>query len=125
MAEIIESANFWITILMLFLSYKVVRWEYSGHLSANNRGVVHNLLLVFAAAGFSSGWFGISRHLSPEDTHWHPFMLEWRWLMVLVTASMIVWGGAGFIRLIDGDPMTKQIRVFFISGLIAFAVGFY
>lgn len=125
MGNVIESANFWIAILMIFMTYKILRWELGGHLSDNTRQVVGHLIMVFGALGISSTWFAISRNLSPEDYYWNSFMFEWRWLMILITAVMIVWGSAGFIRLIDGDPISKQLKVFFISGLVAFAVGFY
>ena len=125
MDNIIESSNFWWTLVAGFSFFCYIRLIRRSDISEYNREIICAWAWVVAASGVNHGWFALSRHLSDDHNRWNNTMFEWRWLVVLLSAGAFCWGTLRFIRLIDDRSFRWQIMVFIGLFAVTFTAGFY
>jgi len=125
MANLIESGNFLVLIIALYAAWRTIRWNRRSDLTPYTRSVIHCWMFVFGGIGINRGWFAISRFLHNGTGPWQATMYEWRWLLVLVTSSMVTWGVVSFVELIDETSVFKKYMVFIAVAIVAFGIGFY
>ena len=67
----------------------------------------------------------MSRQLADAGSAWNGSMFEMRPYVVFVTALMASWGMLQFVRLINETTMLQEVRVFALSFILAFGLGYY
>jgi hypothetical protein len=123
--DLIESANFFVLIIALFVGWRHIKWRRRSDINEVTRWIICCWMFVFAGVGISKGWFASSRFFHDPGEKWSLAMYEWRWLLVMLTAGLIGWGAVSFTSMIDDDPRWKQVFVFGAAAVVAFGMGFY
>ena len=125
MSNVIESGNFFVLIIACYVVWRTVRWRMRSDLDPFTRSVICCWLFVFMGIGINRGWFAMSRFLHDEGSHWQAIMFEWRWLLVVSTATMAGWGALSFVEMIDESGSWKKYWVFSAAVVSSLGLGFY
>ena len=123
--NLIKSGNFFVLIIAGYALWRTCHWRSRSDLNYFTRQVICCWMFVFLGIAINRGWFAMSRFLSNSDSTWQSFMFEWRWLLVISTASIVGWGVVSFVEMIDEAQFWKKYCVFAVSAAAAFGLGFY
>ena len=124
-APMIESRNWAFTLGYLILGMYVFYRTRERSMSDGNTQVLHSLGWMAIGGGLNSMWFAISRHLAEPGESWNTTMFEWRWLAVVATALIFVWGVCGVLRGFEDASTWAQIGFYAVLLIVAATFGIY
>ena len=116
---IIESSNFLVTFVGIWMLYKFVLWRGSNIITDENKALITAIMLLVAAVTVAALWFAMSRHLGNGDI-WNGAMFEWRWLMKAVVGPVYAFACLRFICLIE--KTTKLRMMAYLAGFISLSL---
>jgi hypothetical protein len=120
-----ESGNFqWgLLALVVFISTMYIKLKDGLHDDAAH--LVDSLCYITASGAAYHLWFAYSRHSSTETGTHNLWMMEWRWLLIQVTAFLFSWGCASLLQSIMKFSDTRKIALIVASYIFAFTIGVY
>ena len=121
----IESSNYALLAALAIMVQRIFCWRIKNHLSVDVQAITWAWIWCFSGVGIRAAWFATSRHTALPGETWNQVMFEVRYLVIMITAAMMIWGVTEFMRLIDGFSRWVQVQLASVSIFAGALMGYY
>ena len=104
---ITEIFNNLFVVSAIFGFYYSIRWQLLG-LNETHRLIVRGWQLVFVAVAIRIGFWSAALKFANPFEIYHPWFIEWKWVMTATTSLIFAVGMLMFIETLSGASKTTQ-----------------